>query len=118
ALGASVAIEGDTIAAGAPALWEPVRAAGAIYVFERDGAGAWRQTQRVQHDEPVDSDKLGISVAINDGVLFGGAHYHGYGAVFVFQRNGAGDWRQTNTLSPGLGGDFGASLAVGGGVVA
>src|SRR5262249_27236492 len=42
--GSSVAIDGTTIAVGAPTL----EAQGSVYVFDQDASGAWSQTQKLR----------------------------------------------------------------------
>ena len=71
-LGFAVAIEGDTIYAGAP--FDDVDPAinqdeGSVEVFRRTGAGpwAWDSSLRAADEEPY--DQFGISVAVDDGIL-------------------------------------------------
>ncbi len=99
-VGYSVAIDGDTVIAGA---WGDDGAdsqAGAAYIFERDfgGVDAWGQRAKLVAPDADANDLLGFDVSVsgdtaavsavldNDAVL-------DQGSVYLFQRNGGtGDW--------------------------
>ena len=110
-------------------------ASGAAYVFVRDDMGAWSQQAYVKASNTDTYDYFGASVALSgDGnTLAVGAYYEdssatgidgnqaidwmtNAGAVYVFVRDGAGDWSQaayvkaSNTDSDG----FGRSVALSG----
>jgi hypothetical protein len=63
AFGFGVAIQGDTMIAGAPQDATVARAAGSAYVFNRSN-GMWRETQHLQEAEPIEQETFGLSVAI------------------------------------------------------
>jgi len=141
--GYSVAISGDTIVVGA--IWEgsnstavcnapftscsglgnnAASAAGAAYVFERDGSGAWQQKAYLKAPNAEGSDYFGRSVAISGDTIVVGAYYEDSnstavcnapfsgncaapsglymgdnsltnpGAAYVFERDGSGAWQQ------------------------
>lgn len=71
--GASVALEGETIAVGAP-FYDGAAglAQGAVYVFEREGQG-WILRARITADDGAAGDSFGSSVAVADGTLAVGA---------------------------------------------
>lgn len=68
--GWSVAIEGDTIVAGAPGSGSPAPVTGSVYVFERIG-NVWQETARLLTPAQHPSERLGWSVAVADGTVFG-----------------------------------------------
>ena len=119
-LGESVAISGDTIAAGAYGDDEPQSNAGTIYVYVRSG-GVWTQQQKLIVPDGTTNDSLGMAVAIDGDTIVAGAREDtpivsqpAYGAAYVFVRNG-GVWSQQQklTASDGAGFDrFGWSVAV------
>jgi hypothetical protein len=124
--GRSVAIDGDTIAVGAPNDNDKRPYSGAVYTVSRNGAGVWGVLQKV--DAPatvtVDTfDEFGSSVAISDDNLVIGAPNDEdddgvrKGSVYIFNRNGVGAWnfRQRLLLSDGRDHDrFGQNVAISG----
>jgi hypothetical protein len=130
-LGYSVAVSGDTIAAGAPL--DDVAAAnqGSVYVFVRPGGG-WApatQTAKLTASDGADFDELGVSVALSGDTIAAGAHLDevganaGQGSVYVFVRPG-GSWTSATqtaklTASDGATSDqFGDSVAISGDTIA
>jgi hypothetical protein len=155
--GHSVALsgDGDTLAVGA--IYEESNAtgidgdqandslteAGAVYVFARDGVGAWSQQAYVKASNTDSLDQFGYAVALSTdgdtlavGALFeassatgidGGQaddSLFGAGATYVFVRDGLGAWSQqayvkaSNTAGDSFGYDVtlsgdGNTLAVG-----
>jgi hypothetical protein len=126
ALGTSVAIDGDVVAAGAP---NESSAAGAVYLFGRNQGGAdqWGQLVKVSVASPLGT--LGQSVALDGDRLVAGAHSDDpacpgaaeadCGAAYVFERNagGAGAWGEVEKLvaaNPEPGDGFGFAVAVNG----
>jgi hypothetical protein len=98
--GASVAVDGDTLAVGTP--WD--HGAEAVYVFVREN-GAWTERARiVSPDAPSNSGRFGESLALHAGTLLVGApeHYlpggNGQGAAYVFTGAGA-TWQLQAKLS-------------------
>jgi hypothetical protein len=110
-LGASVAIQGDTIVAGAPG---HAGDQGAIYTFARADRS---QTAELTAGAGAPGDALGTSLAIDGDTVVAGAPGHdaGRGAVALFDRTG-----QTAELAAdgGAPGDHaGAAVAIGGDTV-
>lgn len=68
--GRSVAIEGDTIVAGAPDADHPEAGdnAGAVYVFERSGE-AWEESAKLQAAEPRAHERFGNKLALDGNTL-------------------------------------------------
>ncbi|HMG21222.1 MAG TPA: integrin [Kofleriaceae bacterium] len=133
AFGSSVALSGDTLAAGAPG--EASRA-GAVYVFARTGA-TWTQQARLAASNAQAEDNLGSAVALSGDGLAAAAPGEASaatgvdgnqldnsaaeaGAVYVFARQGA-TWTQqaylksSNTRAMMR---FGRSLAMSGDAIA
>ena len=116
-LGQSVAIDGDTILAGAPGA-STIK--GSAYTFARTGASARTETAKLTSSEPMVGDSLGQSVAIDGDTILAGApraFLDGTqkGAVFTFTRTGASLRTQTASLSAsdGATGSFlGLSVAI------
>lgn len=122
--GAAVAIDGDRIAVGVPGSDETEFDAGAVVVFERNGA-AWQQTARIAGDWPafgeagidldLDGDVLAIAAPQNDG---GG--FQSTGAVRLY-RQGADGWSPLAVVvapTRNAGQQFGTSVALVGSVLA
>lgn len=121
AFGHSIALEGDTLAVGAPG--EDSQSAGidgdqgnnaapragAVYVFERVGP-TWSQSAYIKTSNPDTTDRLGATVSLSGDFLALGAFHEasdadgvggdqldntaaGAGAVYLFARD-AGSWAQ------------------------
>jgi hypothetical protein len=134
-LGASVAIAGNTVVAGAPDHTEGAASQeGAVYVFQMP-AGGWpalvgNQTSELTTNDGGADDRLGYSVAIWDDTVVAGAPLHAVGmassqgAVYMFEMP-PGGWpavvsspTSESTASDGDGGDLlGLSVAVSGDTV-
>jgi hypothetical protein len=95
--GASIAIDGATIAVGAPYTDSGVTNSGAAYVFEDDGGG-WTETERLATGGggAVLSDLFGWAVDLSGDMLLVGAPLDD--VVYVFERGGAG-WTETAVLN-------------------
>jgi hypothetical protein len=127
-LGFSVAIAGDVVVAGAPVHKVGSEAgAGAVYVFEKPGAG-WKtgvQSAELTASDASMDDELGYAVAASGDTIFAGAANYrngrgdSAGAVYVYEKPGSG-WAngpQTAKLSASdgvLGDTLGAALAASG----
>jgi hypothetical protein len=96
-LGTSVAIDGDTIVAGAPFHSPTAFNQGAVYLFQMPAAG-WsgtaHQTAELLAQTPVASDELGLQVAISGQTVVAGVPERGL--AYVFQPSAAG-WGGTET---------------------
>ena len=124
-LGWSVAIDGDTIVAGAPTISEFFAGGSdnAVYTFARSGAPTRNETARLTVTGGGAETSLGVSVAIDGDVIAAGAPFAPptvgalaapAGAVYTFARAGAPARTETATLSGSGGSTFGVYL--GGGV--
>lgn len=99
--GASVAIEGDVIVAGAPGDDDAGLDAGPVYVFRRNGT-LWVQEQKLFVSDARMDDGLGGSVAISGDVLIVAARrIHSDASprkAYIFRRNGT-SWLQEQELT-------------------
>jgi uncharacterized repeat protein (TIGR01451 family) len=126
-VGFSVAIDGDTIIAGAPS--DPVQAspgnAGSAYVFVRSGS-VWTEQQKLTASDGALFDRFGLAVGLSGDTALVGAPLSdtptisSVGSAYVFTRTGS-TWAQTQKLAhtdfdPELEADdrFGDSVAVSG----
>lgn len=103
-LGDSVAIDGDTVLAGADFADVAAKAdAGAAYVFVRSGT-SWTQQQKLTSSDGSDGDHLGQAVSLSGGTAALGAPYAdaagktSAGAAYVFVRAGT-SWTQQQKLA-------------------
>lgn len=119
--GMAVAINGDTIAVGAPHADLPGAVnAGAVYVFARSG-GTWSQQAKLGYPEGVLWARFGWDVAVSGNTIAVGCPYHGtpesaeVGAVYVYVYDGG--WSMQERLMPSttsVAQEFGASVCLDG----
>jgi choice-of-anchor B domain-containing protein len=110
--GASLALAGDVLVAGAPG---SNGGAGAAYVFRRNG-GAWELESTLQPNQSERGLAFGAAVAVRgSAVLVGAPGMNGRtGAVLTYARQADGSWTQTSPLFPFDGStrtQFGAAIA-------
>ncbi|MBN2493433.1 MAG: FG-GAP repeat protein [Deltaproteobacteria bacterium] len=124
-LGNAVAIDGDTLVAGAYDDDELDTNAGAAYVYERDagGAGNWGQVVKLMAADGEHGDEFGFAVDVDGDTVVVGAwnddgFYGGSGSAYVYERDQGGldSWGQVDKLTPDDGDfdGFGSSLSVSG----
>jgi FG-GAP repeat len=122
-LGWSVAIDGDTLVAGAPQEKFGPIPTGAVYLFSRTGGAVRTETALLTASNRAENDQLGSSVAIDGDVIVAGAPYHDAGStanvgmVYTFARTGLSMRSETAQLSTVLGAawdELGRSVAVSG----
>lgn len=94
-LGTGLALEGDTLIAGANAADAGQPNAGAAYVFTRD-AGVWTEQQKLTLDSPGFQDGFGFRVALAGDIAAISApnrdeEFFDTGGVYIFERIG-GTW--------------------------
>lgn len=107
AFGWSVAIDGETLAVGAPSH----TGGGAVWVYTRSGT-TWSLQQKLSATSTVG---FGHSVSlVGDKLLIGAPWTSGNtGAAFVFTRSGT-TWSETRRLTSGVAGEYyGHSVAIG-----
>ncbi|HWL14435.1 MAG TPA: hypothetical protein VNR00_02445 [Opitutus sp.] len=101
--GASVSLDGNTLALGSPDDDAAGPFAGAVFVFVRDGA-SWRQQARLLGPATTGQRSFGESVAVNRDTLVVGAPFDevtgdASGAAYVYVRQGE-TWVQQAKLVP------------------
>lgn len=124
-LGFALAMDGRTLAAGAPLTDAGAVDNGRVFVFKRDrsSAGRWQQEAFFSGGDSAAGDNFGRAVAIDGDTIIAGAPFHDVsgaadrGAAYLFSRNQGGmeRWGQTRKLlmSAGAAGDrFGESVAI------
>ena len=119
-LGGAVAIDGDTIIAGASNKGTAGTSAGYAYVFVRSGT-VWSEQASFAGSTTVSYDDFGCAVDVSGDTAVVGASWDddlgsGSGAAFVFVRSG-GTWSEQARLLAGDGSDwhrFGWSVALDG----
>ena len=124
-LGRSVAIDGDTIVAGAETAKVGVNVnQGAAYTFDRIGAAARHETAKLTASDGGTLDFFGTAVAIDGGTIVAGAPGHAFGSsraqgsAYTFARTGAAARTETARLSAsddGRGGLFHVVASASGG---
>ncbi|HCU25344.1 MAG TPA: integrin [Deltaproteobacteria bacterium] len=151
--GGSVSLSGNTLAVGAPSedSSDPLdkndnnaSKSGAVYIFERDGNGAWSETAYLKASNLDNDDLFGGSISLSGNTLAVGATGEDSGdpnnpmdnnalrsgAVYVFERDNNGAWSETAYLkASNIGGDktdifthpgdeFGSFVSLSGGILA
>lgn len=117
-LGHSVALSGNTLAAGAPGDDTRADAAGTVYVYRRVGTD-WRLDAMLTANQGRNvGDGLGFAVALDGDTLLAGAPFadDGLGAVHVYQQTLEG-WQQVQRITAPdrqVGALFGAAVALDG----
>jgi hypothetical protein len=99
--GYSVAIDGDTVVAGAWGAGDLAPETGAAYFFERTGS-TWTQRAKLYVDDVSGGNALGLSCAIDGDLAIVGAGFSGEadpdGAAYIFERTG-GVWTNAGRLT-------------------
>lgn len=128
--GSALALSGTTLAVGArDAALRGVSSDGAVYIYERQDDGSWTQQSVVLPDD-VQTNSFGEAVALEGNRLVVGAGRDPgprgdrffKGAIYVFERQADGTWRQEAKLfadeSAFLLSSFGGVVALDGDVLA
>ena len=114
--GTDVAIEGDTIVAGAWVQNVTSPIAESVYVFGRTGE-SWTEQARLFASDAAVGDAFGFSVAVNGGTIVAGAPFserpggNSDGTTYVFTQVD-GVWSEEARLFVAGGGWFGADVTV------
>ena len=124
--GFSVALSGDTLAVGAVgknSIDNIKPDIGAVYVFTRDIDGNWTQQALLRASNAEVNDQFGFSISLSNDTLAVGAVGKDIdaGAVYVFTRDNAGDWRQQDFIrafNAEAGDLFGGAVALAGDTLA
>jgi len=107
---------------------------GAVYLFDRAATGIWAQSAYIKASNTDPDDRFGNALDLDGDLLAVGAPLEDSdgtsqqndaevdsGAVYVFRRDGSGNWAQDAYLkasNPGLSDQFGASIALVGNLLA
>ena len=116
--GQGLASDGETLLIGSPNRFD---GPGAVFVFAKNGSGAWSQVGRFSANDGMEGDGFGAALAISGDVALisaTGAN-DGAGAVYAFSRSGDGSWGQVGKASgsdAASGDNFGATVAFDGSV--
>lgn len=123
--GFALALDGDTLAVGAPFADQPGRGSvGVVHVFVREGT-SWVRRARIVDPGGQNGDELGVSVALSGATLVSGARRADVsglvdaGAAFVFARADASgatwtQWAKLTATNPGADDLFGSAVAIAG----
>jgi hypothetical protein len=111
-LGTSVAINGNTLMAGAPS----VQPGGSVYVYRRTG-NIWQPVQELKASDGEGLDYFGSAISLKNGrvaIAAGNADQSeeqgwDHGAVYVFRKQN-GQWSEEQKLDRPPRGSFGTSL--------
>ena len=109
-LGLGLAVEGDTVIAGAPFQNANGAASGAIYVFVK-AAGNWMQQAKLVPFEAYAGDNVGRTVALSGDVLVAGSSQGE--AAYIFRRSGS-SWLEEAKLTAAPTEHFGFQAAISG----
>ena len=86
----SIAVDGNTIVAGAPGFssWN-----GAVYIYEKSG-NDWIEAQKITSPESVDFGNFGIGVSLYGDYLVVGASgiNNSAGKIYIYKKNNSGNW--------------------------
>ena len=119
-LGWDVAVDEDTIVAGAPLAAAPERNSGAAYVFKRRGDG-WMQVAKLTPNDGDGGDVFGISVDTSKNRVIVGASKdennvkrHGSGSAYIFTSAGDVHTQEAKLNADRLqnGANFGLTVAL------
>jgi len=114
--GKSIALDGNTALISSIAADS---ARGAVFVFNRSAAGAWKQAARFTAPDAAPGDSFGRHVAVaGDLAAISSSRGSSAGAVHLFTRASDGRWMPDTTLMPSDSepkGWYGGSVAIAGG---
>ncbi len=101
--GDSVALDGNTAVIGTPLDGDKGSGFGAAYVYTRSAADVWTLQAKLTAADDASGDRFGWSVALDGDTAVIGAHTDngkgsGSGAAYIYTRNAAGDWQETDKL--------------------
>ena len=123
--GISVAIDSGVVVIGASGDDDKGNISGSVYVFTMGRDGLYNQTTKLTANDGAESDRFGLSVAIDNGVVVVGAPFdedygRGSGSVYIFTIGSDGLYSQTAKLTAddsAADDRFGQSVAIDNGVV-
>jgi len=103
--GASLSLDGDSVAIGARLDDDNGPDSGSIYVFERDLIGGWLEADKVLPTTGVASALFGSSLSLDGDRLVVGAHLgdengSDSGSVYTFEQSADGKWYEADKPLP------------------
>ncbi|MBP48289.1 MAG: hypothetical protein CMH53_10165 [Myxococcales bacterium] len=114
--GASVAIDGDRLIAGAESADTKAQYAGAAFIYERQSDGKWTEASKLVASDGVKASACGTSVALSGNrALVGCDNDATFGAVYLYSRQKDGLWAEGTkiTTADGAKSDyFGVSVSM------
>lgn len=96
--GTTVSIDGETIVVGA---YGNQSFKGAAYIFKKDNAGVWTESQKLMASTQVAEAHFGWQCEIKaSNLIIGAPHIYAStpGEVFLFQENASGQWIETQII--------------------
>lgn len=95
--GRALGVDGNTLLVGATAIDSSM---GALYVFRKGRDGAWTQAARLRPSGVEPEDAFGRVIAVQNGTALVSTwgQDSASGAVYVFRRNGRGEWAEEARL--------------------
>lgn len=104
----------------------PLQSAGSAYVFERNGLGEWIEVQKIVASDRGPNDIFGLGLSMSGNFAFvaasdesedelGANTMLNSGSVYVFERDGNGNWGQVQKLvapDRAAGDEFGSAVCV------
>ncbi len=117
--GAALALDGDTLAVGAPGRDDFGQSSGAVYIYTHTTPG-WHLEGKIVAPDAQSWEQFGNTLDLDGQRLVVGTSY-GLGGAYVFTRSGS-SWSLEQQLEPALGPDFsanfGSDVAVDGNIIA
>lgn len=107
--GWSVAIDVNTAIISAKNKHVLSSSGGAVYVYTKDTGNSWNQVQSLHNSDQHQFDSFGMSVDIDNDFMIIGARGQDYdengnnfvnaaGAVYIFEKDGSGNWNEVQKL--------------------
>ncbi len=106
-VGWSADLDGGLVAVGAAGDYASVGNGlpGGVFLLRRDAAGDWDEEEFLSPEGARRSASFGLAVAVSGDTLLVGSPFEGTrnpGAIYLFQRNLAGEWPMAARLAPGM----------------
>jgi subtilisin family serine protease len=122
--GHSVSVAGNVALVGVYRDGDNGTQSGSVYVYSHDGSGNWTQQAKLIASDGAEYDFFGYSVSIDGDTALMGAYADDdkgnlSGSVYIFQRDGSGNWVEQSKLTASDGAanhKFGFNVAIDGDV--
>lgn len=118
--GASVNLNGDYLAIGAPADDDNATNSGSVYLYKNDGMDNWAELQKITAADGALSDEFGWSVSMSNDYIIVGSYRDDDGGVdagsaYIFKNDGMDNWTQMiklNHPTPASGDQYGRTVSL------